>query len=107
MATQKQENLYNKIMKYYNFIDQIIDLSREDAALRSDREFQVVESIIHTLEDCADAMAEEFINYIKQPKSEQIKAKISIEIDKIVAKVYESKEKMLYIEKHPENYDNL
>ncbi|MFT4717741.1 MAG: hypothetical protein ACI9IL_000057 [Rickettsiales bacterium] len=97
MATNKQEDIYNKIMKYYNFIDQLIDLSQDDPELQRDAEFKIVQSIIKTLENCADDMSEEFINYIKQPRSEKIKTNTLVAIDKVITRVYEAKEKMLYI----------
>ena len=100
MATHKQENIYNKIMKYYNFIDQLIDLSRDEEQIKSEKSFKVVQSVIDTLEECADEMAEEFINYIKHPKSEKIKTNALFAIDKILTKTYESKEKVIYIKKH-------
>ena len=49
MATHKQEDIYNKIMKYYNFIDQLIDLSHEDPELKRDAEFKIVQSIHRNL----------------------------------------------------------
>jgi hypothetical protein len=97
MATHKQEDIYNKIMKYYNFIDQLIDLSHEDPELKRDAEFKIVQSIIKTLEHCADDMSKEFINYIKQPRSEQIKTNTLVAIDKVIARVHEAKERMLHI----------
>jgi hypothetical protein len=97
MATHKQENIYNKIMKYYNFIDQLIDLSHNEEELKKDKEFSVIKSTMDVLEECADEMAIEFINYIKEPQSEKIKTKALVTIDKILTKAYEAKEQMLHI----------
>jgi hypothetical protein len=107
MATHKQENIYNKIMKYYNFIDQLIDLPHNHIELKQNRVFKLVESVIKTLEECADEMAIEFINYIKEPKSEKIKTKALVAIDKILTKVYDAKEKMIYIKDHQIDYNNI
>jgi hypothetical protein len=104
MATHKQENIYNKIMKYYNFIDQLIDLSHDEENLKQNQEFQLVNSIIKILEECADDMAVEFINYIKEPQSEHIKTKSLVAIDNILTKVYDAKEKMIYIKNHKGSY---
>jgi hypothetical protein len=104
MATHKQENIYNKIMKYYNFIDQLIDLSHDEENLKQNQEFQLVSSIIKILEECADDMAVEFINYIKEPQSEHIKTKSLVAIDNILTKVYDAKEKMIYIKNHKGSY---
>lgn len=94
-------------MKYYNFIDQLIDLSHNDDDLKSDNEFEVIKHIIDVLEKCADEMSMEFINYIKEPKSEKIKTKALVAIDKILTNVYEAKEKMLYIKNNKTDYGSL
>ena len=94
MATSKQEQLYNEIVEYYSFADQLIKAVEDSSHGLSGPEFTIAEEITSNLEEYADKLANCYIEYIKGGQSEKIIASVRDSLNNISSKIEECKVKI-------------
>lgn len=95
MATSKQEKTYNEIIEYYNYADRLIEQAESsDHELRQEQ-FDVIEDIVENLEKCADKLTTKYIEYVKSDESEQVIDEIRSNLNQILAKIEECRNKIL------------
>lgn len=94
MATSKQEQLYNEIVEYYSFADQLIKVVEEGSHGLSGSEFAIAEEVTTNLEEYADKLANCYIEYIKGGQSEKIITSVRNSLNNISSKIEECKVKI-------------
>ena len=95
MATSKQEQLYNEIVEYYSFADQLITTVEDSSHRLSSQQFVIVEDIVNKLEECADQITTQYIEFVKNGESENVTESVRISLNEIMAKIEECKNKIL------------
>ncbi len=108
MATAKQEQLYNEIVEYYNFADRLIRAVENTSEKYSTEQFEIVEETVSCLETCADKLANQYIEFIKNGGSEENSRIIRECLSTISSKVEECKQKIIALhQSHQNEEDNL
>ena len=97
MATAKQEQLYNEIVEYYVYADRLITAIDVENARLSEDQFNIVEEIVSKLEDCADKLAVQYIEYVKSGESQTVIDLVRNTLNDISAKIEECRNKTLML----------
>ena len=95
MATSKQEQLYNRLVEYYSFADDLISATESNTHELSNRQFMIIEEIVTKLEECADKLTTQYIEFVKNGNSDVISKEINGALDEITAKIEETEKKIL------------
>lgn len=99
MATSKQEQLYNEIVKYYSFADELIKAVEDSSSEFAKEEFLIAEEITRDLEEYADQLANHYIDYIKNGQSEKIISAVRNSLNNISIKIEECRGKIVILHK--------
>lgn len=104
MATAKQELLYNEIMEYYAYADRLVKAIDDSSHELAEEQFTIVEDVVVRLEDCADRLATQYIDFVKGGESKEITDSVRAALNDISAKIEECRNKtlMLYQEREPQ-----
>ena len=97
MATAKQEQLYNEIVEYYVYADRLIAAIESSEHERSGQQFVIAEEIVTKLEDCADKLAVQYIEFVKNGESSEVIAAVRTALNDISAKIEECRTKTLML----------
>lgn len=97
MATSKQEQLYNEIVEYYAYADRLIRAIEDSTHKLAAQQFAIVEDITNRLEDCADQLTTQYIEFVKNGESEQITESVRVALNNIMAKIEECRNKILML----------
>lgn len=97
MATSHQEQLYNEIVEYYAYADRLIRAVEDSSHELASQQFSIVEEITIRLEDCADQLTSQYIEFIKNGESEAITESVRNSLNSISAKIEECRNKILML----------
>lgn len=97
MATSKQEHLYNEIVEYYNFADQLIEIVENSKDDLSESQAEIVENIVENLEKYADQLSSQFVEFVKNGTSQEIVEGMKTSIQKISAQIEECRNQIFRI----------
>lgn len=103
MATARQEQIYNDIIQYYNYIDELIRVAEDSSHELSEEQFNIIEETIKSLEKSADFLANEYIEYIKYSESDKLIEATRSSLSDISARVEECRNKILMLYNKKEN----
>lgn len=95
MATSKQEQLYNEIVEYYSYADRLILAVQDSSHKLAEQQFAIIEDIVNKLEECADQLTTQYIEFIKNGESEKITDQVREALNKVAAKIEECRNKIL------------
>jgi hypothetical protein len=97
MATAKQEQLYNEIVEYYIYADRLISAIENEQHESADTQFSIVEDVVSKLEDCADKLALQYIDFVKKGESKEAITRVRSALNEISAKIEECRNKTLML----------
>lgn len=97
MASAKQEQVYNEIVQYYSFADLLLKSVEDGCVQESQVQFDIVEDAINKLEDCADKLAMQYIEFVKHGESSEIIAIVRAALNEISSKIQECRSKTLML----------
>lgn len=102
MATSKQEQLYNEIVEYYSYADRLIAAVQDSDHKLSEQQFTIIENVVNKLEECADKLTTQYIEFIKNGESEKVTEEVRTALNVIMAKIEECRNQilMLYYTNH-------
>ena len=72
MATSKQEQLYNEIVEYYSYADRLIRAAEDSTHKLAEQQFAIVEEVATRLEDCADKLTTQYIDFVKTGQPDKV-----------------------------------
>ncbi len=93
MATSKQEQLYNEIVEYYNFADRLLNAVEDNSHELATQQFTIIEDVVNKLEECADTLTTQYIDFIKNGESEKNAEAIRAALNDIMTKIEECRNK--------------
>lgn len=97
MATAKQEQLYNEIVEYYVYADRLISAIENEQHEMAENQFNIVEDIVSKLEDCADKLAVQYIDFVKKGESQHLIDLVRTALNEISSKIEECRNKTLML----------
>lgn len=97
MATSKQEQLYNEIVEYYAYADRLIRAVEDSTHKLAQQQFAIVEEVTTKLEDCADQLTTQYIEFVKNGESAAITETVRQSLNNITAKIEECRNKILML----------
>ncbi len=97
MATSKQEQLYNEIVEYYSYADRLIGIVEDSSHNVASQQFAIIEDIVNKLEECADKLTTEYIEFVKNGESEDVAETVRLTLNEIMAKIEECRNKILML----------
>ena len=97
MATSKQEQLYNEIVEYYAYADRLIRAVEDSSHKLAAQQFAIVEEVTNRLEDCADQLSTQYIEFVKNGESEAIIESVRSALNGISSKIEECRNKILML----------
>ena len=97
MATSKQEQLYNEIVEYYSYADRLIRAVEDSKHKLSSQQFTIIEEVIVRLEDCADKLTTQYIDFIKNGESNKILESVRESLNSISQKIEECCNRILLL----------
>jgi 16S rRNA C1402 (ribose-2'-O) methylase RsmI len=97
MATSQQEQLYNEIVEYYTYADRLIKAVEDSTHQLAEQQFVIIEEITARLEECAEKLTNQYIEYIQNGESEKITEAIRVALNNISAKIQECRNKILML----------
>ncbi len=100
MATSKQEQLYNEIVEYYAFADRMIRAVEDKDHKLSQQQFAIIEEVVTRLEDCADKLTTQYIEFVKTGESAKTIEIIRSSLNDIMSKIEECRAKILILYKN-------
>jgi hypothetical protein len=92
-----QENIYNKILEYYTYADLLIRVVENSSSKLAQEQFSIAEEVASRLEDCADQIASQYIEFVKNGESSQGIEKIRTSLNSIAQKIEECRNKILIL----------
>ena len=95
MATSKQEQTYGKIVEYYSYADRLVKAVEDDAHELSSEQFSVIEEVVIRLEECADQLTSQYIEFIKNGESDKVIESVRTSLNNIMSKLEECRNKVL------------
>jgi predicted transcriptional regulator len=97
MATSKQEKTYNEIIEYYGYADKLIaEVENSKDELAKDQ-FELVEKMVESLEDCADELTSKYLEYVKTDNPKEISKASRDAFNQILARIEECRNRILMI----------
>lgn len=106
MATSKQEQLYNEIVEYYSYADRLIAAVQDSSHKLSEQQFVIVEDVVTKLEECADQLTTQYIEFIKNGESEKTTELVRVALNNIMGKVEECQNKILIMYSFEDSTDD-
>ena len=105
MATSKQEQIYNKVVDYYGMADRLIRTVEDSSHKLSQKQFDIVEDLVITIEKYADEITAKYIEFVKNGSSDEIIENTRLALNGIIAKIEECRNQiyMLYDKKDQSN----
>jgi|TARA_Y100000389_G_scaffold163372_1_gene166610 very-short-patch-repair endonuclease len=97
MATSKQEQIYNKVVDYYGMADRLIRTVEDSSHKLSQKQFDIVEDLVVTIEKYADEITAKYIEFVKNGEHEAVEDDIRNALNKISKKLDETKNKILIL----------
>ncbi len=97
MATAKQEQLYNEIVEYYAYADRLVRAIEDSEHELSQEQFAIVEEVVVRLEDCADRLATQYIEFVKGEEPKELINLVRTALNDISAKIEECRNKTLML----------
>lgn len=97
MATAKQEQLYNEIVEYYAYADRLVKAIEDSNHELAQEQFNIVEEVVLRLEECADKLATQYIEFVKGGESKEIIELVRSALNEISAKIEECRNKTLIL----------
>lgn len=97
MATSKQEQVYNEIVEYYAFSDRMILAVQDSSHRLAEQQFAIVEEMTTRLEEYADQLATQYIEFVTKGSSEKSLEAIRIALNGIASKIEECRHKILVL----------
>ena len=99
MATSKQEQVYNEIVEYYAFADRMIRAVQDSSHQLAEQQFSIVEEMTNRLEECADQLATQYIDFVTNGESAKTTEAVRSALNSIASKIEECRHKILTL--HP------
>jgi gas vesicle protein len=99
MATSKQEEIYNEIVEYYGYADRLIRAVEDSNHELSGQQFSIVEELTTCLEDCADKLSNQYIEFVKNGESEEVTSSVRQTLNEISTKIQECRNKVKMMKK--------
>jgi len=97
MATSKQEHLYNEIVEYYNFADQLIDTIEDSKDDIPEAHAEIVETLVENLEKYADQLSSQFVEFVKNGDSKEVVDSMRSSLNSIIEKIEECRNQIFRI----------
>ena len=97
MATSKQEQIYNEIVEYYSYADRLISAVEDSSHELASEQFNIVEDVVARLEECADQLTNQYIDFIKNGESEKVGEGVRVALNAISEKIEECRNKILIL----------
>jgi hypothetical protein len=97
MATSKQEQIYNEIIEYYNYADRLIRSVENSSHKLAPQQFEIVEEVVSCLEECADKLANKYIEFVKNGSTDKAIDLVRVSMNDISAKIEECRNKILML----------
>ena len=97
MATSKQEQVYNEIVEYYAFADRMIRAVQDSSHKLAEQQFAIVEEMTTRLEECADQLATQYIDFVTKGSSEKSLEAVRASLNGIASKIEECRHKILVL----------
>lgn len=97
MATSKQEQVYNEIVEYYAFADRMIRAVQDSSHKLAEQQFSIVEEMTNRLEECADQLATQYIDFVTNGESAKTTEAVRTALNNIASKVEECRHKILVL----------
>lgn len=104
MATSKQEQLYNEIVEYYNYADRLVKAVEDGSHKLAYQQFAIIETVVNRLEECADKLANQYIEFVKNGEAEEVTETVRNSINDIMATIEECRNKILMLHREDENH---
>ena len=99
MATSKQEQIYNEIVEYYSYADRLIAAIEDSEHKLASQQFLIIEEVVVRLEECADKLTTQYIEFVKNGESEKVTEAIRVALNGIATKIEECRNKILILYK--------
>lgn len=87
MTTSKQEQIYNEIVQYYDFADKLINIAEESKNNLTPEQMEIVEATVENLEKYTDQLTANFIEFVKNGNSVEVKETIAHTLNEIIVKI--------------------
>ncbi|MES2961545.1 MAG: hypothetical protein V4694_04085 [Pseudomonadota bacterium] len=97
MATSKQEQLYNEIVEYYAYADRLIRAVEDSTHKLAEQQFAIVEEVATRLEDCADKLTTQYIDFVKTGQPDKVIEEVRKSLNGIASKIEECRNKILML----------
>ena len=97
MATSQQEQLYNEIVEYYAYADRLIRAVEDSSHKLASQQFAIVEEVTSRLEDCAEKLTTQYIEFVKGGESSAIIDAVRNSLNDISSKLEECRNKILIL----------
>lgn len=97
MATLHQEQLYNEIIEYYSYADRLIREAEGSTHKLSEKQFTIVEEVTHRLEDHADKLATNYIEFVRRGWSDESATAIRSTLNDAPAIIEQCRNKILML----------
>ncbi len=94
MATSAQEQLYNEILQYYSYADRLVRAVEDSSHNLSKQQFVIVEEVATRLEECADQLTTQYIEFVKNGESEKTLELVRNALNSVTAKIEECRSKI-------------
>jgi len=95
MATSKQEHLYNEIIEYYSHADNLLKIAQESSHNLAKEQFTIIEDVTSCLEDAADQLASQYIEFVKHGESKKVIGSIRDSLSNVATSIEECKAKII------------
>jgi hypothetical protein len=97
MVTKHQEELYNKIVEYYNYAERLIEIAENSSHEFADEQFMIIEKIVDNLENCAEKLATKYIEFIQKKSSKEATESIKLILNDIVSQIEQCRNQILIL----------
>ena len=97
MSIVEQEKIYNDIIKYYDYAQNLLDAVLEQDHDFSKKQFEVISSLVEKLEKIVDDLSLQYIEIIRNGYSEELLRKIRDSLNSISAKIEDCRNRILML----------
>ncbi|GDX35630.1 hypothetical protein LBMAG18_01410 [Alphaproteobacteria bacterium] len=97
MSIVEQEKIYNDILKYFDYAQNLLDVVQEQDHEFSKKQFDVISAIVENLEKIVDDLSLQYIEIIKNGYSEELLRKIRNSLNSISAKIEDCRNRILML----------
>ena len=92
MNKSKQEEIYNEIMKFYSFAEELLNVA--ESKKLNHKQLEIIENLIENIEKNTDNLTSEYIDLVENGVSYMSADSINKIFDMIIAKIEESQIKI-------------